>query len=334
MLMVGFYGTSVNEKSRICKDIKKYNLAGVILFDYNPIDKNKPKNIASKEQLRSLSAQLQACSFDKRLLIALDQEGGKVQRLKRIYGFEGDFPSAYDAAKMSQEDMRAVYLKMAQELKGVGINYDLAPVVDLALNPKNHVIYGLKRSYGADPKEVSKSASVFLEAMNSEGVLTSLKHFPGHGSSLGDTHKGYVNVTKSWNAKELEPYRLLKDRADSVMVSHVFNADIDSKYPATLSKKTIRGLLRDQIGFQGVVITDDLQMGAIAKEYSLEETLKLAIGAGDDILLFGNQLDPKNTISTEKLVSTLKGLIEKGEIDIRDIQEANMRVEQLKSKLP
>lgn len=254
MLMVGFYGTSVSEKSQICQDIKKYDLAGVILFDYNPIDKNKPKNIASKEQLKTLSAQLRACSKDQKLLIAIDQEGGKVQRLKSQYGFYGKFPSAAGVSKMSRADTLETYRKMGKELKDAGINYDLAPVVDLAINSKNHVIYELGRSYGANPKDVAASASLFLQAMHEEGVLTSLKHFPGHGSSLGDTHKGYVDVTKSWSKQELEPFKLLKSEADSVMVAHVFNANIDPKYPATLSKATVQGLLRDEIGFEGKIV--------------------------------------------------------------------------------
>jgi beta-N-acetylhexosaminidase len=333
LLMVGFYGTSVDSESQICKDIKQYNLAGVILFDYNPTDKDKPKNIVSKKQLKTLTNQLQACSKDKKLLIALDQEGGKVQRLKEKYGFFGNFPSAKSASKMSRAEALAIYTKMAKELRSVGINYNLAPVVDLSLNSKNYVIFGLERSYGANPKDVATSASIFLRAMHKEGVLTSLKHFPGHGSSLGDTHKGYVDVTKSWNKKELEPFEALKEEADSIMVAHVFNANIDPKYPATLSRPTIKGLLREKIGFEGVVITDDLQMGAIVKSYTLAQTLKLAIGAGNDILLFGNQMDSSSVVSVEKLVITIQELVKKGEIDISDIQESKARVERLKSTL-
>ena len=198
-------------------------LGGVILFDYNPIDKNKPKNIASKEQLKTLSAQLQACSKDQKLLIAIDQEGGKVQRLKSQYGFYGNFPSAAGVSKMSSADTLETYRKMGKELKDAGINYDLAPVVDLAINSKNHVIYELGRSYGANPKDVAASASLFLQAMHEEGVLTSLKHFPGHGSSLGDTHKGYVDVTKSWSKQELEPFKLLKSEADSMSWLRMFS---------------------------------------------------------------------------------------------------------------
>ena len=119
-------------------------------------------------------------------------------------------------------------------------------------------------------------------------------------------------MTKLWNEVELEPYRLLKNKADTVMVAHVFNKRIDSKYPATLSGKTVNGLLRNKLGYKGVVITDDLQMGAISKKYSLKTTLQLAINAGDDILLFGNQLDPRKVVSTKKLVETIGTLVKQG----------------------
>ncbi len=333
MLMVGFHGVSVTKNSQICKDIKKYNLGAVILFDYNPVNKNKAKNISSRGQLKKLTTELQACSSDGKLLIAVDQEGGKVQRLKNKYGFNGKFPKASDVAKMDQKQIRSTYLKMAKELKSVGINYNLAPVVDLDINMKNHVIHGLGRSYGKDPKIVAKYAGTFMDAMNDYGVITSLKHFPGHGSSVGDTHKGYVDVTKLWKEVELEPYKYLKDRADTIMVAHVFNKNIDSKYPATLSSKTINGLLRNSIGYKGVVITDDLQMGAISKKYSLKSTLQLAINAGNDILLFGNQLDPRKVVSSKKLVETISKLIKEKRVKVRSINNSYNRVQKLKRKL-
>jgi beta-N-acetylhexosaminidase len=333
MLMVGFYGTEVSKESQICKDIRDYDLGGVILFDYNPTDRSKPKNISSKEQVARLTKQLQECSPNKDLLIAVDQEGGKVQRLKSAYGFYGNFPSASNVSKMSDIEISATYAKMAKELKSVGINYDLAPVVDLAINSQNSVIFGLGRSYGKNPAEVSKKAKLFVDAMNKEGILTSLKHFPGHGSSLGDTHKGYVDVTNTWNKIELEPYVALKNRSDSVMVAHVFNSKIDPSYPASLSNKTVNDLLRKKLGYNGVVITDDLQMGAIQSKYSLRDTLKLAINAGDDILLFGNQLDPHNTVKTKVLVETIRSLMRSNEILASDIDRAHTRVQKLKSKL-
>jgi len=333
MLMIGFHGTSATSNTQICKDIRKYNVGAVILFDYNPVDKSKPKNIATKAQLAQLTKELQDCSSDGKLLIAVDQEGGKVQRLKSKYGFYGQFPKASDVIKMNENQIEKTYTKMSKELKSVGINFDLAPVVDLDINQQNHVIHGLGRSFGKDPKIVAEYASTFIDAMHTNGVLTSLKHFPGHGSSEGDTHKGYVDVTHLWNKVELEPYYLLKDKADTVMVAHVFNKNLDSKYPATLSKKTVDGLLRKKLGFKGVVITDDLQMGAISKKYSLRKTLKLAIKAGDDILLIGNQLDPKQVKSTKKLVNTISSLIKTGEVKVDRIEKSYKRIQKLKEKL-
>ena len=333
MLMVGFHGTSASSSSQICKDIKKYNVGAVILFDYNPVNKNKPKNIATKSQLTRLTKELQACSSDGKLLIAVDQEGGKVQRLKSKYGFYGKFPKAADVIKMDQGKIKSTYIKMSAELKSVGINYDLAPVVDLDINMKNHVIHGLGRSFGKDPKVVANYASTFIDAMHSNGVLTSIKHFPGHGSSVGDTHKGFVDVTNLWKEVELEPYRLLKDKADTVMVAHVFNKKLDATYPASLSYKTITKMLRWKLGYHGVVITDDLQMGAISKKYGLKNTLKLAISAGNDILLIGNQLDPKHVKSTKNLVDTIVALIKTGDVKEESIDKAYKRIQKLKEKL-
>ncbi len=335
MLMVGFMGTSAPQNSQICQDIRRYDLAGVILFDVNPVNHSQPKNIASKAQVAKLTKELQACSKDGKLLIAVDQEGGRVQRLKSKYGFYGNFPKAKEVIRYPDAKVKEYYEKMGAELRSVGINYNLAPVVDLALNKRNHVIYKLGRSFGADPKQVVYYASIFMDAMHDNGVLTSLKHFPGHGSSLGDTHKGFVDVTKLWKPIELEPYRVLAQTQtiDSIMVAHVFNKNLDTKYPATLSKKTVNGKLRGELGFNGVVITDDLQMGAINKKYGLRNTLKLAINAGDDILLFGNQLSAKSMVKTSTLVNTIKSLIQNGEVKLSDIEASNERVERLKAKL-
>jgi len=335
MLMVGFFGTTAYPDSQICRDIRDYNLGGVILFDYNPVNHKEAKNISNRVQLAKLTEQLQSCSVDGKLLIAVDQEGGRVQRLKSKYGFNGNFPKAKDIRRFSDNQVRNTYLDMGMELNSVGINYDLAPVVDLAINKKNRVIYKLGRSFGSNPQTVAHYANIFIDAMHQNGVITSLKHFPGHGSSLGDTHKGFVDVTRLWKRKELEPYRILTQQGviDTVMVAHVFNKKLDSKYPATLSAKTVNGLLRNQLGFDGVVITDDLQMGAISKKYGLRNTLRLAINAGDDLLLFGNQLSVKSMVTTKKLVDTIKQMVLKGNIKKETIEKSNKRLDRLKQKL-
>lgn len=335
MLMVGFMGTSAPKNSQICKDIAKYDLAGVILFDMNPVNHKQAKNISSKWQLAKLTKELQACSKDGKLLISVDQEGGKVQRLKSKYGFYGKFPKASDVIKLSDARVKQHYEQMGAELNSVGINYNLAPDVDLAINKKNYVIYKLGRSYGANPKQVVKYASIFMDAMHNNGVLTSLKHFPGHGSSLGDTHKGFVDVTNLWKEVELEPYRMLAQThtIDTVMVAHVFNKKLDAKYPATLSEKIVNGKLRNEFGFDGVVITDDLQMGAINQKYGLKNTLKLAINAGNDILLFGNQLSVKSMVKTSTLVNMVKELEKQDSTMLNKIEASNRRLDILKAKL-
>lgn len=334
MLMVGFFGTEAPPHSKICQNIKTYNLGGVILFDANPVDKSKAKNISSKEQLKKLTEELQACSTNKDLLIAVDQEGGRVQRLKSKYGFHGNFPKASEVGTYTIEDARATYINMSNELKSVGVNFNLAPVVDLSLNPKNVVINKLGRSYGTEPVKVSEYASVFLDTMQTNGIYTSLKHFPGHGSSLGDTHEGFVDVTKEWKEIELHPYQIMIDKGDidSIMVAHVFNEKLDKIYPASLSSNTITHLLRNKMGYDGVVITDDLQMGAISSRYGLKNTLKLSINAGVDILLFGNQLNPNQTVSTKQLIETISQLVQKKEIDIAKIDSAFLRIKRLKTK--
>lgn len=334
MLMVGFFGTSAKPESQICQDIKTYNLGGVILFDFNPTDRSKAKNISSKKQLAQLTKELQECSPHKNLLIAVDQEGGKVQRLKTKYGFYGKFPKAEEISKKDLGDAHVVYGQMAYELANAGINFNLAPVVDLAINPKNVVINKLGRSFGKDPDKVVKYATVFMDEMHKNNVLTSIKHFPGHGSSLGDTHKGFVDVTNDWKEKELEPYKILigRNTIDTIMVAHVFNANLDDKYPASLSYETVTTKLRNEMGYNGVVITDDLQMNAIDTKYGLRETLRLAINAGDDILLFGNQLNPRDTLSAKKLVRLVVDLVNNGKISREKIDQAYTRIQRLKNK--
>ncbi len=335
MLMVGFFGTEAGPKSEICRKIRRYRLGGVILFDRDPTDAKRAKNIRSKAQLRRLTRQLQKCSVDGKLLIAVDQEGGVVQRLKRKYGFAGDFPRPANVAKKGEAYARKTYGRMAKELAAVGINYDLAPVVDLAINPKNRVIVGWGRSFGRSPRTVTKYASIFIEEMHNRGVITSLKHFPGHGSSIGDTHKGFVDVSRQWKEVELKPYEALIQRGltDTVMVAHVYNRNLDPRYPASLSKRIVTGLLRAKLGYDGVVITDDLQMGAITKRYSLDETLRLTILAGNDLLLFGNQLDPKRIYSPRKLINTIVTLVQQGKIDIQRLRESSQRIHNLKMKI-
>jgi len=329
MLLIGFPNESIDKNSEIVKKIKTYNLGGVILFDRFYNNRAKTKNISSPNQLQELTSKLKSFS-NKPLLISVDQEGGKVARLKPAYGFT-KIPSAKQISKLTVDDAKEIYKTQAKMLHNSGINCDFAPVVDLAINPDNMVIFGLERSYGAQSQEVVKYAKIFIESLKSENILSVLKHFPGHGSSLGDSHKGFVDISDTWSEKELEPYKeLIRSNAVSmIMTAHVFNSRLDAKYPATLSYNINTKLLRDRLGYKGVVISDDLQMRAISKHYSLKQTVTLAINAGVDILLFGNQLA---TQDIDELVEIIFTQVRSGAIPMRRILESNTRVETLHQK--
>ncbi len=329
MLVVGFEGEALESNATILEQIRRYRLGGVILFDREFEDRSRIKNIRDPQQLKALTAQLENAAYAP-LLIAVDQEGGRVARLKESAGFIAT-PSAAQTATLGEANATRAYGALAAMLEAEGINTDFAPVVDLAVNPQNHVIVALERSYGAQSDTVSSYAGIFLDALEDHGVLSVLKHFPGHGSSLGDSHEGFVDVTKTWSEKELEPYKTLigEGRADMIMTAHVFNAHLDPKYPATLSKTVNSDLLRAQLGFRGVIISDDMQMKAISANYGLKESVTLAINAGVDLLLFGNQLEH---ISPEMLVRTIAAQVRSGAISMERIDEANARIEALHVK--
>lgn len=329
MIVIGFPDKVIDENSTIVKHIQKYDLGGVILFDRFYDDRNRTKNISSPEQLQELTKQLKSFS-NKPMLISIDQEGGKVARLKPDYGFK-EIPSAKSIAKLPSKEAKEIYAQQAQMLRQNGINCDFAPVVDLAVNKNNKVIVALERSYGKSSKKVSKYAKICIDSLNNEGVISVLKHFPGHGSSLSDSHEGFVDISKTWKTKELEPYQKLINANDvqMIMTAHVFNSQLDKKYPATLSHNVNTKLLREMMGYDGVVISDDLQMKAITKHYNLKQTVTLAINSGVDMLLFGNQLA---SIYIDKLVDVIYEQVKNGSIDLQRIKESNKRIELLHLK--
>jgi beta-N-acetylhexosaminidase len=165
-------------------------------------------------------------------------------------------------------------------------------------------------------------------------VLTALKHFPGHGSALGDSHAGFVDVTDTWSEVELEPFAniIAAGQADTVMTAHVFNANLDPDYPATLSHATITGILREQLGFDGVVYTDDMQMGAIRDNFGYEEAVRLAIGAGVDIIAVGNNLQYDPGIIGQTL-DIIRAAVDAGDISEARIDESYARIMALKARL-
>lgn len=329
MLIVGFDESYVKPSSQIVTDMQQYDLGGVILFDRFYNDKKRTKNILSPYQLKKLTQHLNYFSKQP-LFIAVDQEGGKVARLKSKYGFL-EIPSANAISHLPLKKAKKIYNDQAQMLENAGINVNFAPVIDLSINPDNKVIVGLKRSYGSDPQKVTQYAQTMIDAQTKHNIISVLKHFPGHGSSLGDSHKGFVDISDTWSKKELEPYTILinKHKADAIMTAHVFNAHLDNKYPATLSYKINTELLRNKMHFSGVIISDDMQMKAISANYSLRSAVTLAINSGVDMLLFGNQLAHN---SIQEIVDTIFEQVKKKKIPLERIIESNQRIANLHVK--
>ena len=325
MLMFGFRGTNIEDQgvTEIVNDIARLGLGGVLLFGYN---------IRSPSQLISLTNALK--QTDSKILIAVDQEGGRVQRLSLKNGFQNFDAAKKIAASYSYEEAYSTYLDMAKMLKGYGINFNFAPCVDVDTNPICNIIGGYERSFSDNPQTVIHYSKQFIDAHKKHNIITTLKHFPGHGYARGDTHQGLVDMTNSANPDvELQPYKeLLKESSYiAVMTAHIMNYNLDPEgLPATLSKKIVTGLLRDKLGFQGVVVTDALEMGAIKKHYKLEDVIYKSINAGNDILVFArNSAASPNSeakdswdTSPEKVIDIIEQAISNGDISEKRIDES------------
>jgi len=332
MLMIGFRGLSVAEAPEIAEDIAERHIGGVVLFDYDVPSKSPSRNISSSEQLCRLTLELQKLSGIP-LLIAIDQEGGKVSRLKPARGFPASVSAEHLGQLNNPDSTRAAARQTARTLKAMHIGMNLAPVADLNTNPDNPVIGKLSRSFSSDPAVVTRNINLVCSTYRDEGIIPTLKHFPGHGSSTSDTHCDFTDITTSWSDKELDPYRdmIASDYRDAIMTAHVFNGTLDSLYPATLSKATLDGLLRGMLGFKGVILSDDMQMKAITDQYGLETAIQLAINGGVDILVFGNNsaYDPVIASKATKIIQSLvaRNIITPERIDLswRRIMELKQR---------
>jgi len=331
MLLVGFRGFRVDENTPIIADIQRFNVGGVILFDYDLLKKAR-RNIKSPRQLKKLIEQLQFFSSNS-LFVAIDQEGGIIQRLKPKFGFPPSVSAQYLGKINNPQLTYKKAFKMAQTLAKLGINWNFAPVVDLNINPKNPVIGRFERSFSANPQIVVQQAIEFIKAHHAQGILTALKHFPGHGSSISDSHKKWADVTKTWKNSELEPYReIIKvGLADAIMVAHIYNKNLDPSFPATLSKEIIVNKLRQDLNFNGLVVSDDMQMKAIVGHYGYKKAIQFAIEAGNDILVIGNNLEYDENI-VPHTVSIINQLVKEGNITQKRIDESYNRIQNLKRK--
>jgi beta-N-acetylhexosaminidase len=327
LLVVGFRGLRVEADDWIAGNIAIDGLGGVILFDKDRVESSR--NVRTPRQVTRLVSDLKALAPARELIVAIDQEGGKVTRLSPAYGF----PAVESEASIGGKGDAAVEAWAAgltSTLADVGVNLNLAPVVDLNINPKNPAIGALGRAFSADPAVVSRDAEIEIQAHRDHGIATALKHFPGLGSARTNTDFGVADVTATWSEQELDPYRDLlgKGLVDIVMAGHLVNGQVDPSAPASLSRGTVTDLLRDELGWDGAVITDDLQAGAITEAFGKDDAVALALDAGNDLLLFANQQVYEEGIVTWA-VDLIEGYVTSGRIDEARIDRSYARVTSL-----
>lgn len=298
--------------------IEEYPVGGIALFS---------RNITSAEQLPMFISDLQSSSKYP-LFIAVDEEGGRVARIANSdffnvasYKSMEDIGKAGDASKAEE-----VGRQIGLYLKELGFNLDFAPVADTNTNPQNIVIGD--RSYGSDPALVACMVSAQLDGMHDSGIMGTLKHFPGHGDTKDDTHSGYVSIEKTWDELkecELVPFITALPKADMVMVSHITAVNVTSdKLPTSMSETMITGKLRNELGYDGVIITDAMAMGAVADNYTSAEAAVTAVKAGVDIVLMPLNLD--------EAFNGVMNAVTDGEISMERLDESVMRILKLKAR--
>jgi beta-N-acetylhexosaminidase len=327
MVMVGFHGTTIDDADllELKQQIHQGEVGGIVFYAYNI--KDKPQTLKLLSDFKMLETPVP-------LFFAIDQEGGLVQRLTQAKGFT-DYPAADTVAKTLEGGQAfRLYRKLANELKRTGFNLNFAPVVDVNVDLNSPAIGKLGRSFSSDPKRVVHLAEIVIRAHHKEKMLTAIKHFPGHGSAHEDTHTGFVDVTKTWKPDELLPYKRLISwgKVDMVMTAHIFNSDLDPVYPASLSSRNVQGWLRKGMKYRGVVISDDLQMGAISQQYELPEVVLRVVNSGTDILLFSNffLLDKELPWKIQKI---LLQAVQEGKISENRIDESYRRIMRLKARI-
>lgn len=322
MIMVGFNGASTKDAAfrAMLSDAGYERFGGVMLLG---------RNITNKAQLKSSIKAIKEKS--PKIFIAIDEEGGNVSRMKDKSFDGGPYPSAYEVA--STLDIKSaydLYSKMAINLKECGINLNFAPVVDLH-DENSPIIAAKQRAFSEYASKVVIYADAFMDAFKEQGVITTIKHFPGHGSSKEDSHKNKSEITLSKDA--LLPYKdaISTGRAQIIMVGHLFVKSIDEDNPATLSKKIITDLLRNELKFNGVVISDDMLMKGVGDEALAQKVVKF-INAGGDILLF-SEFKINNQRTADLVAQIIVDAVNEKKISKERIDASYKRIMALKAKL-
>jgi beta-N-acetylhexosaminidase len=327
MFMVGFqtdkWGSSAGFSAHARELIHRHHVGGVILFS---------RNIQNPRQVGELTNQLQQLAVASEphvpLLIAVDQEGGDITRVDGATVFPANMAQG---ATVDPDTAYASAKTVGRELRAMGINLNLAPVLDVNSNPANPVI-GV-RSFGENPRMVAVMGTSAIRGYHEGEVLTAVKHFPGHGDTHVDSHVGLPSVThdrKRLDAVELVPFReAIRGGADMIMTAHITFPAIDPEpgTPVTLSRRALTGLLRGELGFQGVIITDDMEMGAIAKQFGTPQAAVRAIQAGADMILVAHTLSAQRSA-----IAAVKQAVLSGKISEERIDETVRRILRLKAE--
>ena len=318
--MVGFEGFTASADVKAL--VRDFGVGHVVLF---------ARNVAGPEQVADLVRELQSVARDsgqeRPLLVAVDQEGGRVARLKEPWTV---WPAARAVGRMgSEETARKMAEALAEELVACGIRYDFAPCVDVDTNPRNPVIGD--RSFGEDPDLVGRLGAAMIRGFQENGVAACAKHFPGHGDTDVDSHLDLPSIEHSRSRLddvELRPFRkAIEAGVATVMTSHLLVREIDDTLPATLSRRIVTGLLREELGYRGVVVTDALEMKALAKHWTPAQISVRAAQAGCDLLALCSGHDAQ--------VEAMEGLIralEAGEVPFKEAEAADGRVRALKER--
>ena len=321
LLVIGFPGSSAGSASAksLANHIRAGRAGGALFLRHNVKGGTQVKNLAALFANSSSTA-----------LLAIDQEGGSVQRLGKKHGFTPIPKAKWVAGNKSVEEARALYAKAGRELKSAGFNLNMAPSVDIH-RPGNPVIGKYGRAFSTDVERISAYASAFIEGFSSAGVACSLKHFPGHGSSAGDSHDGFVDITKTWSDAELVPFRRLASVAPLIMGGHLFHEQFSAgQEPVTFSRKALTSVLRNKLGYKGVILTDDLDMGAIRKQFQLKEAILLALAAGNDLILLSNSLNYDADLAADA-VNWVGSAVKQGRLSANQVAASYRRVMNLKN---
>lgn len=321
MLMMGLPSSSAKSAfaKHLAAQISQGEVGGVVLLGHN---------FKSRAGVESLTKLFRKAAGRGKVFLALDMEGGAVQRLGKKLGYPSIASAHTIARTQSLKQARATFTKLARITRDAGFNMNLGPVVDLLVTPDNPVIARWRRSFSANPETVAKYARAFVKAHRDLGVITVLKHFPGHGSSTTDSHDGFVEITDSWSQAELKPFQqmIASGDAPAIMPGHLIHKTIASDgVPVSISRAAITGLLRKKLKFNGLVVSDDLQMSAIASNYSYKAAVIRAVNAGVDVLMISNSrgADPKLPTKTIAIISQA---IDSGKISLATVQAAYRRI--------